>query len=196
MTFSTKLDKRFYLRDTELVAHDLIGKILVRRIGNEILSAKIVETEAYLSENDLASHSANGISKRNSAMFDEGGRLYVYLIYGIHYCINVVTEEKGRGSAVLLRAAEPIEGIQIFRKNRSTNDIFNLCSGPGKLAQAFGFDLSNNNMSLMSNDLYLFSDGLSEEFKVNQSERIGIKKSKDLLLRFTLANSNYLSRKS
>lgn len=115
----------------------LLGCELVRRTPQGRLRLKIVETEAY-HQNDPASHSFRGLTPRTAPMFQAGGRLYVYFTYGMHYCLNVVTGQKGVGEAVLLRAAEPLEGIKIMQANRVIDDIQNLANGPGKLAQALG----------------------------------------------------------
>ena len=142
--FSNSIPKNFFLQKTEVVARSLLGKVLVKKVRNNFLAAMISETEAYLSENDSASHSAAGLTKRNSAMFREGGILYVYKIYGVHHCINFVTEGDGIGAAVLIRSAIPILGINEMKINRKTDKLDNLCKGPGNLAKAFGFTLLDN----------------------------------------------------
>jgi len=188
-----KLDVQFYLQNTKTVAKELIGKILVHRLNDIVLSGIIVETEAYLSKNDLASHSAPGKTERNSVMFQSGGKLYVYKIYGIHHCINVVTEREGIGAAVLIRSIQPITGIEQMMKFRNTKIIENLCKGPGNVAKAFGFNLKHNGMSLLSNDLFIFSNNSIDLTDIAQTIRIGISKSKSLKLRFFLKNSNFVS---
>ncbi len=186
------VNKEFFLRGTTEVARGLLGCILVRKSGKEILAARIVETEAYLAENDLASHSAPGLTARNAPMFEEGGVLYVYKIYGVHHCINFVTEKKGSGCAVLIRAAEPIAGIGRMMKNRSNNNIEALCKGPGNLARAFGFTVSDNFASLTGEDLFIRKKMINEELIVS-TERIGITKSKELKLRFILKKNKFVS---
>lgn len=112
-----RVNHSFFQGSTEDVAKKLLGKILVRNYNGKILSGKIVETEAYLDENDLASHSAVGLTERNKVMFGEAGLAYVYFTYGMHYCFNVVTGEEGKGSAVLIRALEPLEGIELMKNS-------------------------------------------------------------------------------
>ncbi len=185
------LNKEFYLQDTITIARELIGATFVRKFGNEFISGRIVETEAYLSTNDEASHSSRGITKRNAAMFESGGILYVYLIYGIHHCINVVTEGKEIGSAVLIRALEPITGIDTMKENRNENNILKLCKGPANLTKALGLNLTHNFSSLISDNLYIIPK--SNEVSISTSERIGINKSKDLQLRFCETGSAYVS---
>lgn len=183
---ANKVGKEFYLQNTVITAQQLLGKTLVRITENGIMAAIISETEAYLQENDFASHSFNGPTKRNSAMFLEGGTLYVYKIYGIHYCMNAVTETEGIGAAVLLRGALPIEGVGLMMQNRNSSNIKNLCKGPGNLSKAFGVDLSFNSVSLLKDEIFISE---YQSFKNNEfltTKRIGISKSQDLELRFCL----------
>lgn len=183
--FELALPQEFYLAPTEEVARNLLGKILVKKIdANTYLCAQITETEAYLHTNDLASHSASGKSKRNSAMFEKGGILYVYFIYGVHYCINVVTEEENKGCAVLIRKAKPLRGIEFFIKNRKTDNLNNLLNGPAKIAQAFNFTLKDNFSSLLTPSLFIQKNFDEENFQICTGKRIGITKSADLPLRF------------
>lgn len=187
------LSEQFYLEDTETVARNLIGKILVKNTGKKRLSAIITETEAYLSSEDSASHSAVGITKRNKAMFASGGILYVYKIYGIHHCINVVTESEGNGCAVLIRSGIPLEGINTMKNNRKAENEKQLLKGPGNFAKAFGFTFSDNFSSLRRNDLFL-ADGLDiKAGMISISKRIGISKSQDKMLRFFLSNTEFIS---
>src|SRR6266513_3155521 len=137
-----KLPRRFYLQDTVKVARDLLGCVLWRRIGDDLLAARIVETEAYLGANDMASHARRGLrSARNESMYLEGGHAYVYFTYGMHWCLNVVTQEEDVAEAVLLRAAEPLRGIESVRKRRpKARRDFDLMNGPGKLCAALDID--------------------------------------------------------
>ena len=125
----TKLPRSFYLRPTLVVAKDLLGKYFVRRISRNSLIGKIVEVEAYCGKGDPASHTYRGITGRNKVMFGEGGHLYVYFTYGMHFCANVVARKKGIGEAVLIRAVEPIWGIETMVKNRSKRNALKLPSG-------------------------------------------------------------------
>lgn len=190
-----KLPKNFYEGSTEEIAKKLLGKILVRKIGNKILAGKIVETEAYLDKDDLASHSAVGITDRNKVMFGEAGLAYVYFTYGMHYCFNVVTGEVGKGSAVLIRALEPLEGIEVMKKNRKKEEILLLTNGPAKLCQAFKIDKKFNGIDLKKSDEIFIAYSDEEDFEIVQTKRIGINKSKDKLLRFCIKNSSFVSKK-
>ncbi len=191
-----KLEKAFFLNATEDVAMKLLGKIIVKiDESGETIAGKVVETEAYLHDTDKASHSYKGMTERNKPMFEQGGILYVYKSYGIHHCINVVTEEKGKGAAVLIRAVEPVSGIGIMQNRRGVDDIRRLCKGPGNTAKAFGFTLNDNYRSVTSEKLYFVANENIPEKHIIITKRIGISQSKDLLLRFYVKNSNFISRK-
>lgn len=190
--FQNALSQDFFARATEKVARDLLGAVLVRRVGDTVLAGRIVETEAYLAENDAASHSFRGRTRRNEAMFGAAGTLYVYRIYGIHLCANIVTEDAGRGAAVLLRALEPLAGIEWMQKQRGTNALQALCSGPGKIAQTLAFSPSENGASFLQQELFLFPATTSSEVSV--STRIGISKAADLPLRFFVTGNRFVSR--
>ncbi|MFP4544703.1 MAG: DNA-3-methyladenine glycosylase [Candidatus Kapaibacterium sp.] len=186
--------KDFYLRDTSEVARDLIGKVLSRRTRDGLISGRIVETEAYLQEGDTASHSYPGLTKRNAPMFEEGGTLYIYKIYGIHLCANIVTGKKGSGSAVLIRACEPLEGISRMKINRGTANERILMKGPGNCAKAFGFSLNDNFKKLFSDEIFILDDGYSA-YGIIESPRIGISKSAELNLRYFMKASPFVSGK-
>ena len=186
----------FFKGTTEEVAKKLLGKILVRVISGKILFGKIVETEAYLDENDLASHSAVGMTERNKVMFGEAGLAYVYFTYGMHYCFNVVTGEVGKGSAVLIRSLEPIDGIDLMKKFRQKDDVHILTNGPAKLCQALKIDKRLNGVDLKtSNEIFIAEPDKNEKFEVVITKRIGIEKSKDLLLRFYIKENKFVSKK-
>lgn len=197
-----KLEQSFYRQSPEIVAELLVGKLFVKIIDDNIrLISRICETEAYLSHDDLSSHSAVGKTKRNDAMFCEGGVLYVYKIYGVHHCINIVSEGLDIGSAVLIRAGEPISEIAEMCQNRynmgkqgPTKAEFNkLLKGPGNFAKAFDINLNYNKHSLLSDDIFILQDDY--KCMVSTSPRIGITKSRDLMLRFYDSSSKFISGK-
>lgn len=187
-----KLSRQFYLQEAETIAYNLVGKILVRDDGR---MGRIVETEAY-NQDDEASHTYKGKSKRNEAMFMEGGHLYVYFTYGCHFCANVVAGPFGYGSGVLLRAVEPLGGIPLMQQARGKEDIHQLCSGPGKLAQAFGIDKKLYGIDLTSSSsvLSIKDDGFSG--LVIATTRIGISKAQEKPWRFVLDESSFVSKKA
>jgi DNA-3-methyladenine glycosylase len=179
------------------VAKDLLGKYLVRRIQKNLLVGKIVEVEAYLGEKDPASHACRGKTKRNEVMFTEGGHLYVYFTYGMHFCCNVVTEEAGKGRAVLLRAVEPIEGVEEMRKRRRFNsdrkDYWNLTNGPAKLCEAFGIQRKVNGTDLLGRELFLTEGEEIPGSKIRSSTRIGVKNGADKKWRFFVRGNPFVS---
>ena len=196
-----KLAKKFYQRELLRVAKDLLGKVLVKYDSDIILAGKIVEVEAYHGDFDKAAHSYNGVTKRTEVMFKEGGYLYVYFTYGAHHCCNVVTGKKGQGTAVLIRAVEPISGVDLMIKNRfkrklkSEKEIFNLTSGPGKVCQAFGIDRSHSGIDLNGNKIFILENTRIPNKEIGISKRIGITRSTDLQWRFFIKDNPYLSRK-
>lgn len=196
-----KLKKSFYRRELLDVARDLLGKIIVKAGGDKILAGKIVEVEAYHGDSDEAAHSYGGITKRNEIMFEAGGYLYVYFTYGAHNCCNVVTGKKGQGTAVLIRAVEPVKGIDSMIKNRfgrklkNDKEIFNLTSGPGKVCQAFSIDRTHSGTDLTGSKIFILNGEKIKSKEISVSKRIGITRSVDLPWRFFIKNSPYLSRK-
>lgn len=199
----SKLSKDFYTRDVLIVAKDLLGKIFVfndKRI-NKKLSAKIVEVEAYDGEVDEAAHTFIGKTDRNKIMFEEGGYLYVYFTYGVHFCANVVTGKKDHGTAVLLRAMEPIEGLDYFFQNRfkkhkiNEKGKINLLNGPGKICQAFNINKDQYGIDLTKNEIYLLESQKIDVSEIVVTQRIGIKKSKELPWRFYIRENPYISKK-
>lgn len=192
-----RLPKSFFRRPPRRVARELIGKILVRKIPGGILAARIVETEAYLDRTDPASHSYRGRTPRNDVMFRDGGLLYVYFTYGMHFCCNVVTETEGRGSAVLLRAAEPLEGIEFMARNRGflPTDLESLCSGPAKLCQAFGIRRPENGIDLAVGEIWIAEDERPvEPPRVVRSPRVGIRHGREHLWRYSAAGNRFVSK--
>lgn len=168
--------------------------MLVRRKGRHIYAGIIVETEAYLGSADAASHSYRGMTKRNEQMFGEGGVVYVYFTYGAHYCMNVVTAPAGTAHAVLIRAVEPVEGISRMMRNRSTDDIYNLCSGPGKLCCAMEISLKQNGAVIGGGEIDIIEPENAIKRKVIRTKRIGITKDADKLYRFIDSGSPFVSR--
>lgn len=184
----------FYKRETALVAKELLGKGLLIKNSIQLTLSEIVETEAYLSEGDPASHSARGKTQRNSPMFESGGICYVYRCYGLHFCMNVVTGERGVGEAVLLRALAPLSGFQIMEKRRKTRDPRNLLSGPAKITQALGVDLSYNGVVFNREDFAIVELKERLPFRIGTSPRIGISKAKTKPLRFFVKESPWVSK--
>jgi DNA-3-methyladenine glycosylase len=176
------------------VARDLLGKIIFRRLGNKLLAGMIVETEAYLGKRDSASHSFSGKTKRNEVMFGKTGKAYVYFTYGNHFCCNVVSGEQNSGCAVLIRAVEPLEGIDIMMKNRDVYYLYNLTNGPGKFAKAFAIDKELNGTDLRGSVLYITDSPHRLSLKIIKSARIGLTRNTDKLYRFYMANNPFVSR--
>lgn len=153
---SAALPASFYARSPLLVAADLLGCLLVREWAGERLSGRIVEVEAYFGAADAASHAHRGPTVRNRVMFGPPGYAYIYFVYGMHFCLNAVTGEEGEASAVLIRALEPVSGMEAMRRQRRQNDERVLCSGPGKLCQALAIDRTLNGCDLaLGRDLWL-----------------------------------------
>jgi len=194
----------FFRRDARKVAEDLLGKIIVRNYMEYKLTGRIVETEAYVGKIDKASH-ANNYKKttRTEPLFKSAGIAYVYKIYGMYNCMNIVTGCEGDPQGVLIRAIEPIEGIEVMSENRfnkpftklKPREILNLTSGPGKLCIAFNIDKSLNTHSILSEELSLYADDF-KDFKIVYSKRIGIdyaEEAKDFLWRYYIEGNKYVS---
>lgn len=180
------LPRSFYDRDTELVARELLGMLLVHRVGGLLRVGRIVETEAYLGPHDLAAHSARGRTPRTEVMFGPPGHTYVYLIYGIHHCMNVVTESEGHASAVLLRALEPVENLTANTK------------GPGLLCKAMGINRTHSAADLIGGDLFVARPQKLGEFEVVARPRIGVAYAGEWAakpLRFLIRGNPFVSRK-
>lgn len=196
-----KLPADFYRKDALKVAVALLGKILVRNTNNITLAGKIVEVEAYKGSIDEAAHTFGGKTKRNEVMFQDGGVLYVYFTYGMHYCSNVVTGPHGEGEAVLLRGIEPINGIEAMVLNRfeinsvSEKEKINLTNGPAKICKAFGLDKTWNGTDLRSDQLFIIDQPKVPTKQIVTTTRIGIKKSVDLPWRFYIKNNPFVSKK-
>ncbi len=196
-----KLKRDFFTRDLLTVAKELLGKILVKESGGALFSGRIVEVEAYDGEIDKAAHTYIGKTKKNEVMFKKGGYFYVYFIYGAHYCCNVVTGKEGHGTAVLIRAVEPLDGIETMIKNRfgrellNDKEIFNLTSGPGKVCRAFSITKDEYGEDLTGGDIYILDQPKLKEESIIAAKRIGIKKSVDLPWRFYIKDNPFVSRK-
>ncbi|SHI16811.1 DNA-3-methyladenine glycosylase [Sporanaerobacter acetigenes] len=200
-----KLERDFYIRDTQTVARELLGKVLVHNVNGKIFSGKIVETEAYLGIIDKAAHSYGGKrTKRVEIMYGPPGRAYIYLIYGMYYCFNVVTKEEGTPEAVLIRGLEPIDGISLMAKNRFNKELSqltnaqlkNLTNGPGKLCQAMELDKRLNGEDLCGDTLYI-EERKVESFNIINTKRIGIdyaEEAKDFLYRYYIEGNSYISK--
>ncbi|MCX8055042.1 MAG: DNA-3-methyladenine glycosylase [Ignavibacteria bacterium] len=173
-----------FLENTEYVAQFLLGKLLIVDSNGCLLGGRISETEAYLAKDDEASHSFRGKTQRNAAMFANGGTIYVYRSYGVHYCMNIVSESENIGAAVLIRSIIPLLGVEIMKFNRKTENLKILCNGPGKLTQALGITIYDNYKIINESNIFLLDDGCKPDFMA--TKRIGISKSIDLPLRFVI----------
>ena len=174
---SVVLPREFYARPTLTVAEELIGKVLVHRTASGTASGMIVETEAYIGEDDPACHAACGPTPRNAPLYGPPGFAYVYLNYGIHYLVNVVTEEEGHPAAVLIRALEPIDNVRLMTRRRAGGgglDRHRLCRGPGNLTRALGITLAENRLDLTGSRLRIEDRGLVAG-PVSWGPRIGIR---------------------
>lgn len=179
-----KLPQLFYQQKTIDVAKALLGKYLVHHHGDKTFIGKIVETEAYLGEHDLACHTAKGRTSRTQIMFGPAGYAYVYLIYGMHHCFNIVTEQQGIGSAVLIRALEPVAGITINSR------------GPGRLSKAMAITREHNGMSMQSDALFVAENEVIAEHQIIARPRIGVDYAKEWAekpLRFYIQDNSYIS---
>ena len=197
-----KLHRNFYTRDVLSVARDLLGKYLVKKTYGKILSGRIVEVEAYDGRFDEAAHTFRGKTPRNAVMFNEGGYFYVYFTYGNYFCCNVVTGAEGEGTAVLIRAVEPVMGIKKMTKNRygreqlnNDKEKYNLTSGPGKLCRAFGINGKQYGLDLTGEKVYITNGKKIPDVNVVITNRIGIKKSAQLPWRFYIKDNPFVSKK-
>jgi DNA-3-methyladenine glycosylase len=180
------LPRSFYQRDTVLVAQELLGKHLVHVVDGIVRSGRIVEVEAYLGPHDLASHSSKGPTARNRVMFGPPGHAYVYLIYGIHFCLNIVTQAEGDGAAVLLRALEPVRNLE------------GRTHGPGLLCKAMSIDRRHDGHDLLSSQLYVDDTPTLPRLRIARRPRIGVDYAgtwAKRLLRFYIAGNPFVSRR-
>ncbi len=201
-----KLDRKFYKKDAIELSKALLGKYLIHHINGETMIGKIVETEAYMGFHDKGAHTYNGRrTPRTEVMYGEEGHAYVYFIYGMYHCLNVVAAEKEIAQAVLIRALEPIEGLNkmaLYRFNKPLSElkkhkIFNLTNGPGKLCKAFNITKDMNGEDLTNNELYICENkDCKESFDIIAAKRIGIdyaEEAKDYLWRFYIKGNKYVS---
>ncbi len=179
--------------DAATAAQALLGCTLISTIGGKHVAGRIVETEAY-DQTDAASHSWRGRTPRTDIMFGPAGHLYVYFTYGMHYCCNVVVGEDGYGAAVLIRALEPLEGIEIMRSRRGDKADTELTNGPAKLCQAFGIDRRVNGCDLRDGNVRLLPAERPLRGNIIQTTRIGITQAKDMPWRWYIKNNPYISR--
>ena len=201
------INKEFYNRSAVDVAKDLLGKVLVREVDGKILKGKIVETEAYIGESDKACHAYNGRrTKRTEPLYGEGGISYIYFIYGLYHCLNVVTREENVAEAVLIRALEPLNEFDYISQIRYKKDfneltktqIKNLANGPSKLCLAYLIDKNLNEDKLYEKGEHYIEEHESEDFEIVETKRIGIdysEEAKDFLWRFYIKNNNFISKK-
>lgn len=185
------LKRAFYNRKTIPVAIDLVGKILSYKTEQGTLAGKVVEVEAYLGVKDPACHAYVGKTRRSKIFWEDPGLAYVFVTYGIHHCLNTITEKPNVPGCVLIRAVEPIMGMEQMKKNRAKEDFISLTNGPGKLTQAFGITLKQNGVDLTNSELAFYNNRQCDEIVV--TSRIGISKAKQEPLRFVERKSPFVS---
>ena len=190
MNFGCILPRSFYERHTVAVARDLLGKVLV----HGPTAGMIVETEAYLGGDDLASHSARGITNRTRVIFGPPGHAYVYFIYGMYECLNLVAEPAGQPGCVLIRAVEPVGGIDLMRQRRpAARRLEDLASGPGKLTLALGITRAHNGADVTRGALVVRDPAESRRLAIATTPRIGIRECADWPLRFIVRGNRFVS---
>lgn len=188
-----RIGRSFYERRTPQVAREVLGKMLVRVVDGRRLSGLIVETEAYRGSRDPASHAYRGKTRRNAVMFGEAGHAYVYFTMGLHYCLNLTTEERGTPGAVLVRAIEPREGVDEMRKSRGISEISGLASGPGKVTEALCIDGEFNGEDVVTSERLFLEEG-ERISNVGTSPRIGISKGVSRRWRFFVRGNKFVSK--
>jgi DNA-3-methyladenine glycosylase len=188
------LGRDFYERDPSQVARDLLGKVIIRRLGSEVLSGKIVETEAYYGSRDPASRAYRGRKDYNRPMFGDPGRLFVYMVH-TWWLMNIVAHEKGGVGAVLIRGLEPLEGVRDMMMNRGTEDILNLTNGPGKLGRALAVTNELNGLDITeARSDFVVTAGKDEAFDTATSRRIGVTRDLPDELRFYIEGNRFVSK--
>jgi len=188
------LGRSFYRRDTAVVAQELLGKTLIRRLGQQILKGVIVETEAYYGAKDPASRAFRGRKNYNTPMFDDPGRLFIYMVHS-WWLLNISAHKPGEVGAVLIRALKPVEGMPLMEENRGVTDLYNLTSGPGKLTKALDVtkDLHGLDVTDGTAELTIIDEGY-EEFQTATSHRIGVTRDLPRELRFHVKGNRFVSR--
>ena len=185
------LSRKFFERDTTIVAKKLLGKKIIRKDENIVYSGIITETEAYRASDDAASHATNKITKRNHAMFETVGKSYVYFTYGMYNCLNVVARSKKfSAGAVLIRSIHPIDGIEKMEKNRKTRKFSNLTNGPGKLTQALKITIRDYGIDMTKKSNLYITTGINPK-KINMRTRIGISKAMNKKWNFSIDPKDY-----
>jgi len=189
------LPASFYARPTSEVARRLLGHILVSELGGHRTAGRIVETEAYVGPDDPACHGYRGHrTRRNASLFERPGTAYVYFTYGMHWCLNAVTEREGFPAAVLIRALEPLEGVPIMRRRRRRSADRELCSGPAKLCQALGVSGKEDGTALTRGRLRIVRNAARQRYAIIATSRVGIRHAVDWPLRFLIKDSPWVSR--
>lgn len=192
---SAMLGPDFFARRPEEVARELLGTLLESRSGGATTGGVIVEAEAYLGANDPGSHAATrGMTARNRVMYGPPGSVYVYFTYGNHHMVNLVCDAEGIAGAVLIRALEPRVGIEVMTERRGGTSLRELCSGPGKLTQALGIDLTDNGTMLGEGRLVVYHSRRPSPDEIAVSGRVGLSAGHDLDLRYYLSGSPYVSK--
>lgn len=186
-----RLPKKFYERDASQVAKDLLGCIIVKKDEKEILKGKIVETEAYYGLSDPASRAGKG--KMADIMWEDAGRAFIYMVHG-NWLFNITTMPKGIASGILIRAVEPLEGIEIMKERRRKSDEKNLTNGPGKFTKAFGIDKRYNGIKIYGSNAPLFIEKGKMDGEIVESYRIGVKEDLPIPLRFYIKGNKFVSK--
>ncbi len=189
-------ERSFFNRDSLKIAEDILGYVLIRESTEGKTSGIIVEVEVYRGEDDPASFAYRGKTKKSVPLYSKPGTIFVYLTYGMYYLLNIITEKENFPAAILIRAVEPLEGIELMIKRRKTKDLYNLTSGPGKLTQAFDIDHSLNGLDITSptSPLYI-NERTAEKKELVWKPRIGIKEGTDRLWRVYIKNNPFISKK-
>jgi DNA-3-methyladenine glycosylase len=190
------LKRNFYRNKPDVVARNLLGKILVRTVNGNIISGIIIETEAYLAYDDHASHAFKRPTNKTKSLYLDAGHAYVHHIHS-HYCMDVVCEKVGIGGSVLIRAIEPIAGIELMQRNRNKQSLYDLASGPGKVCKALMINKNLDGVDLTEFDspINIFESNISKSFETYVGKRIGIRRSRDLKLRFYIKDNKFISRR-